>query len=207
LSENQSVHEKILQMVESGTITAEEASRLLEVTEETTSLSMEEVIEPRSADAVAPAEPLPAEYSGPPEVWDSIWVYVFSGGAVLAALGAAFTIPIAQGNIKAGWLGLTIPAMLLGTLLSVVTWWSRSSRWMHLRIQDEEDTIKLCFPVPLGLVGASLRLASLWSPKLRKAGAGDIVSALASADLGGEGLLFLDVDDDESGDQVRITIS
>ena len=96
--------------------------------------------------------------------------------------------------------------MVLGSLLAIVTWWSRSSHWMHLRIQDADHTIRFSLPVPLGLLGAALRVASLWSPKLRQAGAGEIVSVLASTDFDGESLLYLDVDDHESGDQVRISV-
>jgi len=214
LSETLSVRDKILQMVESGAITAVEATRLLDAAED----SIEDVSGPmaqETAEIHATADPSAmnessqeplCEHSGPPARWDSAWVYVFAGGAALAGVGAAFTIPIAQGNVSTGWLWLTVPAMVLGALLDVITWWSRSSRWLNLRIQDEGKTIHFSIPVPLRLLGASLRFAELWSPGLREARAGEIVSALASGDMLGEDLLYLDVDDSESGDRVRISI-
>jgi hypothetical protein len=214
LNETRSVQDKILQMVESGAITAAEATRLLDAAEDPFEITSDPIEQEASdlsdaADPFAAQKPVqegPCEHSGPPEYWDSVWVYVFAGGAALAGLGAAFTIPIAQGNVSVAWLWLTVPAMALGTLLALITWWSRSSRWMHLRIQDEGKTIRFSIPIPLQLLGSSLRFVELFSPRLREARAGEMVSALASGDMLGEDLLYLDIDDRESGDQVRISI-
>jgi hypothetical protein len=189
---------KILQMIESGSISADEGERLLDALE----------AEPDTT-TIAPAEVLPAEPptppAGPPRSWQFLWVYPTIGGLLLLAGMGILTANLVQGGQALGWLACTIPLMLLGTLVAVLAWWSRTARWLHLSVRGPENNIRISLPLPLRLTAWVLRFLRPWIPPLRDTAVDEVIFALAEVDIS-EGPLSVEVDDEEEGEEVRVYI-
>ena len=194
---------KILQMIQDGIISAAEAEGLLAALDgvaEPDQPGTEVVAEQSAGDDVETAG------AGPPDWWQSVWPYVLAGGVLLLALGVVFTIQIAQGRSHPGWLACTLPLLLFGALLAGLTWWSRTARWLHVRVRDEEQRIHISLPLPLRLAAWALRLARPWVPQLKDSAVDEVILALAEADTAGGEMLVVEVDDEESGEQVEVRI-
>ena len=178
---------RILKMVQEGQISAAEAAALLE----------------------ALALPAPAEAEAVPDPaarWGRFWLYpLLAGGSLLIAGSLVMGLVNATGAAR-GWLVCGWTPMVLGLLLAVLAWWSRGSTWLHLRIR-EGSRVKLAFsfPLPLSLAAWALRLAQPYVPQLRDTGIDDLIIALRHSAAEGQPLV-VDVQDDESGEQVEIYI-
>lgn len=197
-------YRKILQMIQDGIICAEEAEKLLN--------ALDGEAEPDDhPEAAAVAEQphsgdLETARTGPPGWWQRVWVYVLAGGVLLLALAGVFTVRIAQGHSRPGWLACTLPLMIFGALVAGLTWWSRTARWLHVKVHDEDQRINISLPLPLRLAAWLLRLIGPWVPQLQDSAVDEAILALAEADTGDEGMLVMEVDDQDSGEQVRISI-
>ena len=91
-------------------------------------------------------------------------------------------------------------------LVAGLTWWSRTARWLHVRVREEDDRVDISLPLPLQLAAWALRLARPWVPQLKGTAIDEAILALADLDTGGEEMLVVEVDDTESGEQVEIRI-
>jgi hypothetical protein len=180
---------RILQMVQEGQIGAAEAAALLEA------LAL-----PARADAVG--EPAPAAR------WSRFWLYpLLVGGGLLIAGSLVMGLVYASGAAH-GWLVCGWTPMILGLLLAILAWWSRSSTWLHLRIHEGQGSrrkLALSFPLPLTLAAWALRVAQPFVPQLRDTGVDDLIIALRNSTAEGQPMV-VDVQDDESGERVEIYI-
>jgi hypothetical protein len=189
---------EILRMIENGTLTAAEGENLLDALEAApvdTTPTLPEVI---------PAAPAPPP-AGPPRSWQLIWVYPAIGGLVLLAGMGILTASLVRGGQALGWLACTLPLMLLGTLVAVLAWWSRTARWLHLSVRGKENNIRISLPLPLRLTAWILRFVRPWIPQLRDTAVDEVIFALAEVDIS-EGPLSVEVDDEEEGEEVRVYI-
>ena len=180
---------RILKMIQEGQISAAEGATLLE----------------------ALALPAPDEAAGEPDPaarWGSFWLYpLLAGGGLLIAgslvMGLVNSLDAARGWLICGW-----TPMILGLLLAILAWWSRSSTWLHLRIREGQGSrtkLALSFPLPLTLAAWALRVAQPFVPQLRDTGVDDLIIALRHSTAEGQPVL-VDVQDDESGERVEIYI-
>ena len=225
-------HLKILRMIQDGIISAEEAQELLAVMDdgsepveqpvaaldgspgpvEQLEAAIDDTSDPLEQSETMTAADLPPKdaqgtaRAGPPQLWERIWIYVAAGGLLLAAIGVVLTLPITEGQRHAGWLACTVPLMAFGVLVVGVTWWSLSARWLHVKVHEEDQRINISMPLPLRLAGFVLRLARPWVPQLRNTAIDEVILSLASADIEGQEMLVVEVDDTESGEQVEIRI-
>lgn len=194
---------KVLQMVQNGTITAAQAESLLRA------MGEDPVPQPQVA-AAAVAEPAPPssrrERRGMPSWWESAWLYVFCGALTLAAVGLGFTIMIGQGQTRPGWLACTLPVLVFGALLAALTWWSRSARWLHIKVREPDQRVHISLPVPLRPAAWALRVARPWVRQLQDTAIDEVLLALADADNQGQEMLVVEVDDAEEGEQVEIRL-
>lgn len=200
---------KVLQMIQDGTITAEEGERLLEALGERPA----ELPAPdRPADAPGPEEevvvrmvPQQAPPSGAPRWWRRAWVYVLAGGVALLAAGGIWTGWLARGNAGLGWLGCTVPLLILGTAVVLLAWWARVARWLHLRVRDGDKDIRISIPLPLRLAAWVLRVIRPWVPQLRETAVDELIMAMAEEPTRGN-ILSVEVNDDEDDEEVKIYI-
>ena len=212
---------QILRMIEDKEITTEEGIKLLEALsagetgsvkevsvgeeeEATTEAQPEEIKAPESENLV-PEEPEPSPVV-PPDLANMrhLWLIPLVMGGMLGAIGLAIIILIqttSQGSffLVCGWL-----PVLLGLMIVFLAVWSRNARWLHIRIRGEQR-ITLSFPLPLRLTGWIMRLVRPYVPQLEETGLDEIILSLDEG-LGNEGGFYVDVQDDEDGEQVQVYI-
>ena len=200
---------KVLQMIQDGTISAEEGERLLEALGETRAAPAEEAGRPAEPAARAQPEEVvwpagePGAPYGAPSWWRRAWVYVLAGGVVLLAAGGVWTGWLARGNAGLGWLGCTVPLLILGTAVILLAWWARMARWLHLRVRDEDKDIRISMPLPLRLTAWVLRIIRRWVPRLRETAVDELIMAMAEENARGN-ILTVEVNDDEDDEEVKI---
>ncbi len=199
---------QILKMLEDGQIGAEEAAELL-------AALRPEADEGWEQEGAAPGlekagalveEPASApDWEGPPARWSRFWIYpALVGGGLLilgaVVLGLLYAASAAPGWRVCGWL-----PMILGLVVAILAWWSRTARWLHLRVQEKgERNIAFSFPLPLTLTAWVVRIAQRFVPKLKETGVDEMILALRDANQ--DEPFFLDVHDDEDGEHVQIYV-
>jgi hypothetical protein len=182
---------QILRMVEAGQIDAAEAASLLAA------------LEPTEAE-VPEEDAAPELGEGPEGAWARFWVYPLMAGGIILIVGALVMGPVYASDAARGWLICGWLPMSLGLLVILLAWWTRSARWLHLRI-SEGGTRKMAFgfPLPLTLAAWVLRIAQPFVPQLKDTGVDDLIIALRDGTTGDEPL-FIDVQDNENGERVQL---
>ncbi|MBN1661317.1 MAG: hypothetical protein JXA93_23185 [Anaerolineae bacterium] len=198
---------QILEMLGRGQISVEDAERLLRSLDQT-------VEEPgleggaevdRERRLLSAGEPQAAVPPGEaPESWRRFWIWPFlAGGAVLLIgaliLGLVYVASAAAGWRLCGWL-----PMIVGLVVMVLAWWSRTATWLHLRISERGSrAMAISLPLPLTLSAWVLRLIRPYVPQLRDTGVDELILALRDSKVSDEPL-FIDVQDKEEGERVQI---
>jgi hypothetical protein len=188
---------EILRMVEAGQIKAEEAAELL------AALSSQ----PPEPVAVEPAAgPAPAPGWEAPAHWSRFWIYPALVGGGLLVVGALIMGLVYATDATPGWRVCGWLPMIVGLLVALLAWWSRTARWLHLRIREQDKPkMMISFPLPLTLAVWVVRIAQPFVPKLKETAVDDLIIALRDSTGRGEPF-FLDVEDDEEGEHVQLYI-
>lgn len=147
--------EHILQMLQNGAISAEEADRLLSAIEGDVELP-----DVPPVDESIPDEPLPG--GDLPHVSDyrEGWRIPFFGALFMLALSGSKLLQLRKkegffSGISRGFHGLVFAVAGIGALLSL---WSRDARWLHVKIEEADGTrIDISLPIPVQLVSWLLR--------------------------------------------------
>jgi hypothetical protein len=182
---------QILERVETGEISVEEAVRQLEMVSE----PEETPAPPSSPEKVPPVRP------GLVQV---VWQAVFWSGVVVLVGGALLLTGVYAWGVASGWLVCAWPLFAFGVLVVVLGWWMRTARWFSLRVREEDGTdIKLALPLPLGPAAWLLRIARPFVPQLQETGVDEVIEALRQELEDGQPVV-IDVDDEESGDRVQV---
>lgn len=203
---------QILQMVEAGKITADEAMALireLEQEDDGAGASLPPLdagMEDGSSDAGTPdpgLEDTRARVSG---LW-RIPLWIGMALTVLAALGIYSVMQSAGYNF---WFYCLWMPFLLGVALMALAAWSRTARWLYVDVDRTRSTygprhIRLGLPLPLNLAGWFLRTFGSRIEGLRGANVDGIIRAISLADTIDEPLI-VNVDDSEDGERVRVFI-
>ncbi len=198
---------KILQMVEEGRISADEAASLM-----------------RALDADAEAEvevletgPAPGfERSETPDFENvksrarrfamiPLWTGIFI--AVLSAWGIYSVQQTAGVNF---WFFCLIFPLMLGVLLITLGAGGQSSKWLYVNVDrrhadDWPKNITLGFPLPLGLTAWFLRNFGHSIRGMRNTNVDEIIQVLDATGKSGEPFI-VDVHDDEDGEHVQVYI-
>lgn len=202
---------KILQMVEEGKITAQEAANLMRTLEAEEPEAGVEVIEP------GPASGFPETETSAPEFEEvkararhfmliPLWV------GILITILSAWGIYEIQNDFGTNywWICLLFP-LFLGILFIVIGAGGQSSRWLYVNVdrryaEDWPKNITLAFPLPLGLTAWFLRNFGHHIQGLRHTNVDDIIQIL-EATKKSEAPLIVNVDDDnERGERVQVYI-
>jgi hypothetical protein len=149
------------------------------------------------------------DFSGLGERWRNWWIYPLSAGAGIFVLGA---IVMAWGNYSQHlfWLYCGIIPLLLGFGVMFLAYWSRKSRWLHVRIRSEKgdrhDRIAISMPLPTHLTGWFITTFGHLIPGLREQS--EVIDAMpeimAALDQT-EDPLIVEVND-PNGDEVKVYI-
>jgi hypothetical protein len=192
-------HLEILRMIEHGTISAEEGEMLLEALDAGSKPKVESVNsfpqEPRATDETS--ETLP---SGPPAWAQGAWIILLTGAVSLIGLAGMVTALLVTATGRPGWLVCSLPLMLIGVLAAVVALWSRTARWLHVRMRDQNTRFRISLPLPLRPAAWLARLARPFVPKLQEIPVDQMILALA--EMEGEGPMTVEVS--EPGEEVQV---
>ncbi len=211
---------EILKMLEEGQIGAEEAAALLAALrpegEERSFAALRMTDDEgeeqdgvtagleRAEAVVGEAAPAP-EWEGPPAQWSRFWIYPALVGGGLLLLGAVVLGVLYAASARPGWRVCGWLPMILGLLVAILAWWSRTARWLHLRVKEKgERKIAFSFPLPLTLTAWVIRIIRPYVPQLKETGVDEMILALR--DTKQEEPFYMDVQDDEDGEHVQIYI-
>ena len=219
---------QILEMIDSGVISAQEGARLLQSLEgeldqdevgEGTSAN-EQSLETSSLDQIADSAPPPRdafgehsqtklEFDAHVEKWRRWWMIPLWVGVGILIVGGLLTLWAYQVSGFSFWFGCAWVPFLLGLGVIILAWSTRTSRWLHLRVQqkpgERPQTIALSFPIPIRLTAWLLRLFRNKIPGLGKSGVDELVLAMGSS-TNPETPFFIEVDEGEDGERVQIYI-
>lgn len=192
----------ILELIESGKITAEEGIRLLNAL---------------TGDAPAEAEPVPpapepsskAPGSAPPELgyWRGWWRFPLAVGVIITLLGGGlmYWALLATDFRLTLWLMLASCPFALGVVVLALSFASRSAKWIHIRVNSRERLIALSFPLPLRLAAWFLRTFEPRLPALQRTGVDELILALGDS-TSPHRPLYVEVNDGDAGEQVQVYI-
>jgi hypothetical protein len=166
---------QVLEMVQSGMITAEQGLELLKALQEEED-SVPPMIEagaaasnaPEAADTTEAEDLPPSSRSGPPadlgksaKKWRNYWWIPLWIGVGITTISAIFMYLAYEANGFSFWFACTWFPFLLGVLIMALAASSRTARWLHVRIQQEPgehpQKIAFSFPIPIRLTSWFLR--------------------------------------------------
>ncbi|MCJ7715824.1 MAG: hypothetical protein MUO54_04800 [Anaerolineales bacterium] len=205
---------EILEMIQRGTISAEEGLTLLEALGESQASLDQEYLLAKSIleggvdpemideiDSVSITEDL--------KKWRRWWIIPFWTGVIITVLGGSLLYwAWSSKGIGLGFILAWIP-FLIGVGILVLGWNSQTGPWLHLRIQQKPgetpERIAFSFPLPIRFFAWSLRTFGNLIPGLDGTGVDEIILALGDSSKAGTPL-FIDVNDNDDGEQVKIYI-
>ncbi|HSJ89950.1 MAG TPA: hypothetical protein VK909_22250 [Anaerolineales bacterium] len=201
---------KILQMVEQGKISAEQAAHLMRALEEDADPAEIEVIEPEPAPGSERAQTSAPEFE---EVkararrfaMIPLWI-----GVLIAVLSAWGIYSIQQNAGMNFWFYCLLLPLFLGVLLIILGAGGQSSRWLYVNVdrrnsEDGPRNITLGFPLPLGLTSWFLRTFGHNIHGMRNTNVDDIIQILDATGKSGEPFI-VNVQDDQDGEHVQVYI-
>ncbi|HJS20182.1 MAG TPA: hypothetical protein VJ785_15655 [Anaerolineales bacterium] len=201
---------KILQMVEEGKISAEEAASLMRALEADQTGAEIEVIETGSASGFGETASSADEFE---EVkararrfaMIPLWI-----GILVTVLSAWGIYEIQQGiGTNYWWICLLFP-LFLGILLVAIGASGQGSHWLYVNVdrryaRDGPKNITIAFPLPLALTSWFLRNFGHSIHGLRKTNVDEIIQILDATRKSGDPFI-VNVNDDEDGERVQVYI-
>lgn len=222
---------QILEMIESGVITADEGARLLQALDKDDRL--EEILQNGTEsfidyeDAGDSENPIPPTDGGnseavsgevleevfEPEIdkWRRWWMIPLWIGVGITIFASLFMFWAYQSSGFGFWFVCSWLPFLLGVAVIAMAWGSRSARWLHLRVQQEPGewprTIAFSFPLPLRFAGWFLRTFGHFIPKVNDVDIdyGQIVEVFENSTTA-ETPFYVEVDEGDNGESVQIYI-
>jgi len=217
--------QRILQMISTGKITAEEGTRLLNAlsgnpqpdqltppeqpqlappvdrAEEEPAAQQEKAPTPES-EVIDPSPPIDIPMPDTRHWWQvPFWI----GLTVLIA--GAF---IVAGAISSGAVCFVLlcglPLVFLGVIGIIVAWFARNGPWVHIRVKNDrpgERNVNISVPLDLGVV--AVRAAEPFVPQMRNTGVDDVIVSLKN-NVKGNQPVIIDVHDDEDGEHVQVIV-
>lgn len=193
--------EKILAMVEEGTLSAAEAQDLLQALEETGDPPQETDHRPlQAADFDWPQMPAQGE----------AWRRPFNTSLLAAISGAALLLATrgSGGFVRFLHRFLFWPLTIFAALSALITFFSKDSPWLHVRVQSKKDTeFAVSVPFPAGALQSALRAARQRAPNAdiqeKIDAAAEILAEMDTGDL--RDPLVIEISDE--GDSVQIYLN
>jgi len=222
---------QILEMIESGVITAAEGARLLQALD--TDDRLEESLEAEEdyaaghdVNGAGPGSNSQTEedefgslngevvenvFEPNIEKWKRWWVIPLWIGVGITIAGSLLMLWAYQTSGFSFWFGCTWLPFLLGVALIAMAWGSRSARWLHLRIKQEPgewpQTIAFSFPLPLHFAAWFMRTFGQFIPKVNEIGLDfdQLIQSFENSTTP-DTPFYIEVDDGDNGETVQIYI-
>lgn len=189
----------ILERVNLGTLSADEAAHLLASQDASADAEQEHPQdEPTS-------ETPPTISDAELERWKQWWTIPLYLGVGVVVL-ATFWINSAYQNSGYGfWFFCAWVPMLIGLLLMGLAWRSRSGPWIHVRVRGPKEKVAISIPAPLGLTGWALNTFGHYIPHLERTSVDEIITALELSHKA-NAPLYVQVDEGDDGEKVEVFI-
>jgi len=222
---------QILEMIESGVITAAEGARLLQSldTDDRLEESLESEADYAAGHDVNGADPgsssqteedkfgslngevIENVFEPNIEKWKRWWVIPLWVGVGITIAGSFLMLWVYQSSGFSFWFGCTWLPFLLGVALIAMAWGSRSARWLHLRVKQEPgewpQTIAFSFPLPLHFAAWFMRTFGQFIPKVNEIGLDfdQLIQSFENSTTP-DTPFYVEVDDGDNGETVQIYI-
>ena len=195
---------KILKRIEAGELSAQDGVRLLN------ELAQARTLEPEP-EVVQPEPPAAESASAPPlqvpKGFSHFWLYPLWAGVGTLVLGAILLYAVYGARAGWGWALCGWPLFALGVLVTVVAWWLRTARWVHVRVRGKDAArVSISLPLPIKPTAWVIKIVKPFVPQFRDTGVDEAIMGLADALKEGNEPLYVDVNDDESGEHVQVYI-
>ena len=120
-------------------------------------------------------------------------------------MGAMLLYAVYGARAGWGWALCGWPMFALGVLVTVIAWWLRTARWVHVRVRGKEN-VSISLPLPIKLTAWVIKIAKPCVPQFKDTGVDEAILGLADALKEGNEPLYVDVNDDDSGEHVQVYI-
>jgi hypothetical protein len=210
---------EILRRVETGDLTIEEGSRLLAQLESGDGVyDTVEALPPVDPEPSLPPVPPQAERTDTkPEViptgidedadrrmkrWQRWWILPFGVGIFITILGAYWMF-LGYSTAGFGWrFWLSWFPFAFGLLLMVVSWYSQTLPWVHVRVREgkhNRTNVSISVPIPINLAAWGLRRYRAFAPEQYEKVHLDEVMTVMNETLTEDSPLHIVVDDEDDG--------
>jgi hypothetical protein len=232
----ESERSKILEMIENSTITAEEGMTLLNALSgiSESQPNVDFVLENETPESILEPEEVFVEvekfsdktetYEGEMEVmspastppsdeeiqkWKRWWFIPLWIGAGITVIGGLLMYWAFSASGFGFWFACAWFPFLLGVGVLALAWGSKTSPWLHVRVQqapgESPQRIAISFPLPVGLVTWGFRIFGRYIPNMEGINLKEIILALKEVAKDGTPF-FVDVDEGENGEKVQVFI-
>jgi hypothetical protein len=162
------------------------------------------VIAPVSAGSVSPVG-LPADA----QKWKRWWMVVVWTGVAITVIGGLLMYLAMNSSGTGFWFFCASLPFILGVLVIVLGWGSRTAPWLHLRIQqppgEKPQRIALSLPLPVRPAVWFIRTFGRWIPGLEDHSWDEVILAIGDK-TSPDNPLYIIVDEDKTGEKVEIYI-
>jgi len=201
---------KILQMVEEGKISAEEAANLMRALETDGAEAEIEVVETESSSGFDGSETSAPEFEEVKARARQFAMIPLWIGVLIAVLSSWGIYSVQMNSGMNFWFYCLLFPLFLGVLLIVIGAGGQSSRWLYVNVDrryahDGPRNITLGFPLPLGLTSWFLRTFGHNIQGMKNTNVDDIIQILDATGKSGEPFI-VNVNDDEDGERVQVYI-
>ena len=201
---------KILQMVEEGKISAEDASSLMRALDEDSADEQVEVFEAESGSGFEGSGTSAPEFEQVKARALRFAMIPLWAGVGIAVLSAWGIFSIQQNAGVNFWFFCLMFPLMLGVLLIAIGSAGQGSKWLYVNVDrryanDWPKNITLGFPLPLGLTAWFMRTFGHNINGMSKTQVDGIVEVLNATGKSDEPFI-VNVDDDEDGDRVQVYI-
>lgn len=218
---------QILEMIESGVITADDGARLLRAIddEQQANDSLDNGYEATGerghsedggtfVSANGDADPISGEVldeTFQPEIekWKRWWIIPLWIGVGITIIGSLLMFWAYQSTGFSFWFGCAWLPFLMGVAVIAMAWGSRGAVWLHLRVQQEPGewprTIAFSFPLPLRFAAWVMRSFGHFIPQVKGIDFDELIQVFERTSSSGTPF-YIEVDEGEGGEKVQIYI-
>jgi len=202
---------KVLKMIEEGKISPDEGLKLIQALEENPVGDEVEVVE-----TVAETRS-ESDTEKDPEITNRInrlrgrlWQIPLWIGIAATVLGGWLVYWVMQNSGMNFWFYCSWLPFLFGVLLIGIAWGSRTSRWLHVRVQRKADAdgpknISISFPLPLRFTSWIIKTFGHNIRDREKTAVDEVLQALEQS-VNSDAPLYVEVDDADDDDVEHVQV-